>query len=85
MSRKKTGVLSRYFSSVYAEEGAEVPPTLNYNFKGSPLTDVDVSPQKIEAKLASLKVTSSPGPDAIHPRVLHADAGALSRPELAIP
>ena len=30
-------------------------------------------------KLASLKVTSSPGPDAIHPKVLHEAVGALSR------
>ena len=79
--QEKTGVLSRYFSSVYAEEGAEVPPTINCNSQGSPLTDDDVSsPQKVEAKLASLKVTSSPGPNAIHPRVLHEAAGALSMP-----
>ena len=78
--QEKTEVLSRYFSSVYVEEGSEVPPSLSCKFQGSPLTDVDISPQKVEAKLASLKVTSSPGPDAIHPRVLHEAAGALSRP-----
>ena len=44
------------------------------------LTDIDVSPQKVEVKLASLKPHSSPGPDAIHPRVLRESSRALAVP-----
>ena len=37
-------------------------------------------PHKVEAKLPSLKPSSSPGPDSIHPRVLRESASVLAGP-----
>ena len=79
-SQEKADTLSRFFSSVFTIEGAEAAPTLPCCFDGPTLEDVDVSPQKVEAKLASLKSTSSPGPDCIHPRVLHESAVTMAAP-----
>ena len=76
----KSEVLSRYFSSVFTVEGEAAPPLVDFNFVGPELDDIDVSPQKVKAKLISLRPASSPGPDAIHPRLLHSSAEALSVP-----
>ena len=79
-SQEKSEVLSRYFSSVYTIEDDEVPPSSENTFRGPALEDIDVSPEKVRAKLASLRPTSSPGPDTIHPRMLRESASVLSAP-----
>ena len=81
-NQAKAQTLSTFFSSVFTVEDAGALPTLPSNFKGPTLEDVDVSPppHKVEAKLASLKPSSSPGPDLIHPRVLHESASVLAGP-----
>ena len=48
------------------EDISDVPELLDIQ-EVVTLEDVDVSPQRVQAKLAELKPTSSPGPDSIHP------------------
>ena len=74
-------MLGKYFSSIFTHKDAELVPDIDLPWHGF-LNDVDVSLQKVEGKLASLKSTSSPGPDAIHSRILlkSAQAQALSSP-----
>ena len=49
-------------------------------WEGTTLNDIDISPQIVEAKLSALRPDSSPGPDAIHPRVLLGSSRTLSTP-----
>ena len=49
-------------------------------YAGPVLDDVDVTPELVELKLKRLKPSSSPGPDAIHPRVLVETAHAIATP-----
>ena len=79
-SQRKAEVLNHFFSSVFTDEGPEAPPTLPCNYQDPLLEDVDVSPQKVEAKLSSLKPSSAAGPDAIQPRLLKESANILASP-----
>ena len=79
-NQAKAQTLSTFFSSVFTVEDAGALPTLPTNFKGATLEDVDVSLHKVETKLASLKPSSSPGPDSIHPPVLRESASVLAGP-----
>ena len=83
-NQTKADVLSSFFSSVFTVEDTEILPTLPGSFEGNALEDVDVSPQIVEAKLAALRPTSSPGPDEIRPRVLREAASALAGPVSAL-
>ena len=79
-NQAKAELLIRFFTSVFTEEGSEAPPQLYCTFQSPALVDIDVSPQKVETKLASLKTSSSPGPDDIRPRLLKESSGVLASP-----
>ena len=79
-SQAKAEILSRYFSSVFTVESNDDPPTVNCDYNGPLLDDIDVAPDKVRAKLASLRPNSSSGPDNIHPRVLCESPDSLSVP-----
>ena len=49
-------------------------------WEGPTPEDIDASPQLVEEKLEALRPGSSPGPDAIHPRVLRDSSHALRTP-----
>ena len=46
-------VLSRYFSSVFTVEEEENPPVMSCEHQGPILDDIDVSPDKVRARLLS--------------------------------
>ena len=73
-------ILNRFFDSALTVEGPGTTPILENGFSGLALEDVDVSPQKVEGKLAVLNPRSSPGPDGIRPIVLRNSARVLSHP-----
>ena len=79
-NQEKADVLSRYFTSVFTQEGNTPVPMMRRYWEGPTLEDVDVSPIKVEAKLALLRPNSSPGPDTIHPRILCESAQSLAIP-----
>ena len=79
-NQEKADILGGYFSSIFTQEGGDPAPGIEADWDGPLLEDVDVSPQKVEVKLASLRTNSSPGPDEMHPRILRESAQALSVP-----
>ena len=84
-SRATTGVekaeeFNTFFSSVFTQEDVEEIPTLDYEFPGSPLEDIQISPDLIMKKLKKLNCCKSPGPDGWHPRVLVELAQQLCKP-----
>ena len=79
--KEKTEIFLDYFSSVFTEEPTEetMPhfERRDYLFE---LSNVEISTDTVFKKLKSLKVNKSPGPDQIHPRVLHEIAPSVSMP-----
>ena len=77
---EKAATLNAYFSSVFThEEQSEVPSPPDRALTAY-LTDINVTPAMVQSKLSILKVTSAPGPDDIHPRVLREAHCSLSVP-----
>ena len=75
---EKAATLNAYFSSVFThEEQSEVPSPPDRALTAY-LTDINVTPAMVQSKLSILKVTSAPGPDDIHPRVLREAHCSLS-------
>ena len=68
---EKAEALGNFFASVFVNEPDSVPPTLQPRPSQSLFTDPEFSEQIIFEKLNNLKVTKSPGPDNIHPRILY--------------
>ena len=79
-NQEKADMLSDFFCSMFTAEEEGDLPTPPHIFNGTALVDVDVSPQKVEAKLSALKPNSSPGPDGIHSRVLREASSVLAGP-----
>ena len=69
-NREKAEVLNDYFSSVFTEENLENMPSLEPRPYDTPLTTLEITPDKVKKKLLKLKKTKSAGPDGFHPRVL---------------
>ena len=65
---------------MFAVEGEENPPVMSCEHQGPILDNTDVSPEKVRARLLSLRPNSSAAFDSIHPWVLHESASSLSAP-----
>ena len=79
--KDKANLLSSYFSSVFTKEDPSlVIPHLPEDEPADSLTDIDVTPAKVEGKLRNLKVTASPGLDGFHPRILKEVAAWICHP-----
>ena len=76
----KAGILNTFFSSVFTQEDEDDVPSLPARTVQSTLSDLHISPSAVEQKLRSLKVSSAPGPDDLHPRVLKEAHHSLSVP-----
>ena len=64
-------VLNDFFTSVYTKEPDAVLPEFEDKLDEiGHVTDVNITEEKVRSKLKQLKENKSPGPDAIHPRVL---------------
>lgn len=79
-SQEKAEVLNDYFSSVFTEEDTGDIPTLEKKHHGTPLTDIEITPEKVKNKLPKLKKTKSAGPDGFHPRILRECSEAICIP-----
>ena len=78
--KQKANVLAEFFSSVFTVDNDIEHPSYSIP-DGTPLLDsLKIDPKIVEKKLRNLKISKSPGPDKIHPRVLH-DLGK----EISIP
>ena len=81
---EKANVLQDFFSSVFTQEPpGDIPYFKRKDFKYK-LTDIDITYDMVKKKLLKLKLNKSPGPDAIHPRVLHDTAETITYPLMLI-
>ena len=56
-------------------------PQVQQQYKGKqPLTDVNITEEKVRKKLSGLKPSAAPGPDKVWARVLHSLADVLAEP-----
>lgn len=76
---EKAEVLNRSYTKVFTRENMTTFPTFNNKVL---LTELSrkLTKEAVLKQLQSLKVDKSPGPDLIHPRVLHELAETLSTP-----
>ena len=78
---EKAEVLLQYFSSVFTvEQPNENMPLFQKRVFEKEIDSIDISEDMVRKKLLKLKINKSPGPDAIHPRVLHEIGEAISKP-----
>ncbi len=78
-SDERIGLMfNEFFSSVFTRDDGNLPPPPSHTDAVMP--NVVLTSDKIRKKLLSLKVTSSCGPDGIHPSILKHSASALSLP-----
>ena len=80
-NEEKASVFLSYFSSVFTEEppGGNMPTFETKEF-AEELNNIVITEDTILKKLKKLKTNKSPGPDKIHPRVLHELASGLATP-----
>lgn len=75
---EKAEILSDYFAEVLEEEPqGEIPYLAPRTLITPPLTDIDVTPEKVLKRLKNINPTKSPGPDNLHPKVIKENATAL--------
>ena len=79
-ARLKAEALNQFFASVFTHEDIADIPAPDARVPGPTLCDLHISPRAVDRLLTSLKVSCSPGPDDIHPRVLSEAHSALSVP-----
>ena len=74
-------VLNDFFTSVYTKEPDAVLPEFEDKLDEiGHVTDVNITEEKVRSKLKQLKENKSPGPDAIHPRVLKECCDEFAKP-----
>ena len=77
----KSEVLLQYFSSVFTNEPDDDElPFFEKRDYTSELEHIIITEEQILDKFKKIKTNKSPGPDAIHPRVLHEIAPSITKP-----
>ena len=77
---EKADVFVNYFSNVFTlEPDSQLPYFDERNYKKT-LEDIDLTEDMVLNKLKKLKINKSPGPDAIHPRVIQEIAESINTP-----
>ena len=73
-----------FFSSVFTQEPPGDLPYFKTRDFQEKLTNIDINSDMVKKKLLKLKSNKSPGPDSIHPKVLHDTAEAMALPLMII-
>ena len=82
-NQQKAEILGSFFSSVFTSEPDGAIPTLKPRHADTPLDAINVTAAEVNDKLRKLKIDKSPGPDAMHPKILREARKKIS-PALAI-
>jgi hypothetical protein len=77
---EKAETLSKFSSSVLTNEGDGDIPRLNTRDIKEKLGRLIVTEENVLKRLRELNISKSPGPDNIHPRILHDLSEALCIP-----
>lgn len=77
---EKAMLLNSFFASVFTVEDLSRIPPFDVRCAEPFLEDLEIHPQRVALKLASMKKNGSPGPDLVHARILFE-----ARDTLAIP
>ena len=78
--QEKANILQKFFSSVFTEESPGDLPHFEKRKYDSELNDLLITTDMVKKKLLKIKVNKSPGPDQIHPRVLHETTSSIIEP-----
>jgi len=68
---EKAQIFSEYFSKLYTVEPVNTFTELSSIMPPNSMQQIVFSESVVSSKLCSLKVNKSPGPDKMHPRILH--------------
>lgn len=77
---EKAEIWSTFFASVFTEEDISQIPSMPELSIDAPLENINITEEEVHTELKKLKVEKSPGPDAIHPKVLKESAEILNAP-----
>ena len=80
VNKEKADILGTFFSSVFTVEGGGPVPTLPPINCHTDMTTLKVTEEHIIKVLNKLKPNKSPGPDKLHPRLLHEIRSSLTYP-----
>jgi len=78
--KEKAELWSDFFASVFTSEELSNIPLMDEKPFVAPLDRIYINEEEVEKELKNLKVDKSPGPDAIHPKVLHECVNAIKAP-----
>ena len=77
---EKVEIWNEFFASVFtSEDKTNIPRLPDFRF-ATTLNEATIEKEEVMKELKSLKMDKSPGPDAIHPKVLNMCAGELAEP-----
>jgi len=77
---EKAQIFSEYFSKLYTVESDTILVKLSNVMPVDSMPRIEFSELDVAGKLSNLKLNKSPGPDMLHPRVLHEIRNELVRP-----
>jgi len=78
--KEKADTLSEFFSSVFTVENDDDYPLLKELDLDYSMPELEIKEEKVRKRLHDLNISKSPGPDNIHPRILHDLFDVLSKP-----
>ena len=78
--QEKADILNEFFSSVFTHEDLNNFPKSRTRIFRSKLEDIEITEEIVLDALTSLNGSKSPGPDAIHPRILKECATIIAHP-----
>jgi hypothetical protein len=77
---EKAHMLNEFFCSVFTNEDTSHIPDFEERKFENELRNIEVSREEVMKKLKALKIDKSPGPDALHPRILKEAAEEIALP-----
>ena len=77
---EKAEELNQQFSSVFTREDTETLPEFEALNIPSPLSSINITPEKVQKKLNKLRTDKSAGPDGVHPLMLKNLSSILCNP-----
>jgi len=68
--KEKANIMNKFFSSVFTREDISNLPDFDRRPYKDPVCDLEITTSQVRKKIEKMDPTKSPGPDALHPRIL---------------